>query len=186
MQDGSLPYVEIIPTPLGEVHVWHMADYAQACKLQGNRAVEKEAINRFLIASGHGENALSYLPSGQPVFTNSEKHLSISHSDGWFAVYIASEPIGIDIQVPNQRLELGKHYFLNEQEQHLTDLGTLHAIWGAKEALYKKYGGDIDDLRGEVTFQSYNVEKQELTLLFSDELHSFTVFNRADYWLVFG
>jgi phosphopantetheinyl transferase len=186
MQDGSLPYVEIIPTLLGEVHVWHMADYAQACKLQGKRAVEKEAIQRMLIALGYGKNALSYLPSGQPMFTNSKKHLSISHSDGWFAVYIASEPIGIDIQVPNPRLEQGKHYFLNEQEQHLTDLDTLHAIWGAKEALYKKYGGNIVDLRGEVTFQSYNVEKQELTLLFSDELHSFTVFNRADYWLVFG
>jgi phosphopantetheinyl transferase len=186
MPDGSLPYVETIPTLLGEVYVWRMEEYAQACKIQGKRALEKEAINRFLIASGHGENALTYLPSGQPVFTNSEKHLSISHSDGWFAVYIASEPIGIDIQVPNPRLELGKQYFLNVQEQHLTDLGTLHAIWGAKEALYKKYGGDIDDLRGEVTFQSYNAEKQELTLLFSGELHSFTVFNRADYWLVFG
>jgi phosphopantetheinyl transferase len=139
-----------------------------------------------LIASGHGENALTYLPSGQPVFTNSEKHLSISHSDGWFAVYIASEPVGIDVQVPSPRLEQGKHYFLNEQEKHLTDLDTLHAIWGAKEALYKKYGGNIVDLRGDVTFQSYDVGKQEIILLFSDRLESFTVYNRSDYWLVFG
>ena len=186
MQDGSLSHVKTIPTPLGEVYVWRLADYAQACKLQGKRAVEREAIQQLLIALGYGENVLTYLPSGQPVFRNSEKHLSISHSDGWFAVYIASEPVGIDVQVPSPRLEQGKHYFLNEQEQHLTDLDTLHAIWGAKEALYKKYGGQLADLRGEVTFQSYDVYMQKIKLLFSDRLESFTVFNRANYWLVFG
>jgi phosphopantetheinyl transferase len=163
-----------------------MGDYARACQHQGKRAVEKEAIQQLLIALGYGENALTYLSSGQPVFSDSEKHLSISHSDGWFAVYIASEPVGVDVQVPSQRLEQGKHYFLNEQEKHLTDLDTLHAIWGAKEALYKKYGGNIVDLRGEVTFQTYNVETQEITLLFSDQVESFSVYNRSDYWLVFG
>lgn len=186
MPDSSLPHVETIPTPLGNVYVWRLADYSRACKLQGKRAVEKEAIQQLLIALGYGENALTYLSSGQPMFTNSEKHLSISHSDGWFAVYIASQPVGIDIQVPSPRLEQGKHYFLNEQEQHLTDLDTLHAIWGAKEALYKKYGGQLTDLREEVTFQSYDVDKREITLLFSDQLESFSVYNRLDYWLVFG
>lgn len=186
MQDGSLPHVETIPTPWGNVYVWCMGDYVQACQLQGKRAVEKEAIQQLLIALGYGEHALTYLSSGQPVFSDSEKHLSISHSDGWFAVYIASEPVGVDVQVPSQRLEQGKQYFLNEQEKHLTDLDTLHAIWGAKEALYKKYGGNIVDLPGEVTFQSYDVGKQEIILLFSDRLESFTVYNRSDYWLVFG
>jgi hypothetical protein len=41
--------------------------------------VEKEAIQQLLIALGYGENALTYLSSGQPVFSDSEKHLSISH-----------------------------------------------------------------------------------------------------------
>lgn len=186
MQKGSLTNVERIATAVGELYVWYLEDYAQACKLHGKRVVEKEAINQLLIGLGHGEHALNYLPSGQPFFRSLEKHLSISHSDGWFAVYIASEPIGIDIQVPSPRLEQGKHYFLNEQEHHLTDLDTLHAIWGAKEALFKKYGGQLTDLRDEVTFQLYVADKQEIRLLFSDQFETFTVFNRSDYWLVFG
>ena len=186
MPDSSETGCEIIATTSGKLHVWRMEAFEYACKVQGKRNVEKEAVKQLLVGLGFGEEPLNYLPSGQPVFAASKEHLSISHSDGWFAVYIAHEKVGVDIQVRSPRIAQGKNYFLNENERHLEDTDLLHLIWGAKEALYKKYGGEMHDLREEVTFESLDDSSQSLYLIYKGDIERFSYRIETEYFLVWS
>ena len=184
MLHNSLSHVQLIPTSLGKVYVWQLLSYMEDCKTSGKRNVERSEVSGLLTSLGYGSQALDYLPSGQPVLVDSQEHISISHSDGWFAVYIANDPVGVDIQVPRARIGQGKHYFLNEKERHLDDLELLHLIWGAKEALYKKYGGEMNDLRDEVTFQSVETSSKSVQLEYAGSIETLRYRNATNCLLV--
>lgn len=184
MPDSSDTVSEIIATASGKLHVWRMEEFELACKVHGKRNVEKEAVKQLLVGLDYGMEPLNYLPSGQPVFTASKEHLSISHSDGWFAVYISEEKVGVDIQVPSPRIAQGKEYFLNKNERHLEDTDLLHLIWGAKEALYKKYGGEMNDLREEVTFNRIDKNEAKVISMYNEMEESLNFRKKLDYFLV--
>jgi len=184
MLHNSLSHVQLIPTSLGKVYVWQLLSYMEDCKTSGKRNVERSEVSGLLTSVGYATQALDYLPSGQPVLTDSQEHISISHSDGWFAVYIANEPVGVDIQVPRARIGQGKHYFLNEKERHLDDLELLHLIWGAKEALYKKYGGEMNDLRDEVTFERVETKDSKALLTYKEMDEVLFFLTEQAYFLV--
>ncbi len=121
-------------------------------KEKSKRSIELLEVRNTIQSLGF-DPVVSYKESGQPILENHpELFISISHSKGWFAVYISDKPIGIDIEVKNQRLSDGSSYFLNEKEnqfQHKVD--DLEVIWGVKEAFYKLKEGKIFDLKNDVT-----------------------------------
>lgn len=148
------------------------------------RELEKNEVIRSLQMLGF-DSMVSYKENGQPYL---EKYptsfLSISHSKGWFAIYIASYPVGIDIEVENPKIIEGTAYFLNEREQQFSDnLSALHLIWGAKEAFYKLKEGTIADLKNEATILSIeqnNVVKVE----FESRIYEFEFFQENGVTLV--
>jgi phosphopantetheinyl transferase len=136
-----------IKTTIGEIWVSFRAK-ARGMK---KRDFEKGETHRLIQKFDFNLGQLSYGLRGNPLLSAEAKFISISHSDGWFSVYVGSSPLGVDIQTIHPRMVKAKPYFCNEQDSHWNDVLDLHLIWGAKEALFKKIAGETDDLAKDVT-----------------------------------
>ncbi len=147
-------YCESILTDIGRIVVWKPADFELSEKVNHKKKErERFEILRMLNSMGYSITNLLYKPSGQPMLhENSNEFISLSHSKGWFAIFIATVPIGIDIEVERASITNGKNWFVNPNEiDSFMSQEELHIVWGAKEAFYKKKEGQLSDLRNEVT-----------------------------------
>lgn len=162
---------QTITTEIGTIYVWKVIDYAEQIEKGLSKChVEKQAILSKLKELGL-KDALYYLENGQPKLkTTDHKHISISHSNDWMAIYLAKIPVGIDIEFFRPSIFDGKHYFENENEASLNySTHELQLIWGAKEAFYKQLEGAIPDLKNEVTIFEIDHSKQELQVNYSSK-----------------
>jgi phosphopantetheinyl transferase len=81
--------------------------------------------------------------NGRPYLAGSKTHISISHCFPFAVVAMGQcTSVGIDIQIPNYKLETTKEKYLSklEIENSNQDLEKLCICWCAKEAIYKAYG----------------------------------------------
>ncbi|MFA7274746.1 MAG: hypothetical protein WC044_12830 [Crocinitomicaceae bacterium] len=141
-----------IKTVIGEIWV----SFRLKAKEVKKRDFEKAETHRLMQLFGIDLDSLSYGPKGNPQLTAESKFISISHSEGWFSVYVGTTLVGVDIQTIHPRILKAKSYFCNEQDSHWNEVLDLHLIWGAKEALYKKIKGETDDLAKDVTILEIN------------------------------
>lgn len=81
---------------------------------------------------------------GKPIILSSDIQLSVSHSDDYAAVIVSDRSVGIDIQKIVPKISRVAPKFVEDEARgYLSDAGdihSLHAIWGAKESMYKAYG----------------------------------------------
>lgn len=150
-----------------------MKDYDARLKNgEKKREIEKREVLNSLRNLGFDSRVL-YKEGGQPYLENySRLFLSVSHSNGWIAVYVSEKPVGIDIETENPRMTEGASYFVNENEQEFkSDLNLLSIIWGAKEAFYKWKEGKIQDLKNDVTICS--IDKKNVIIQFEDKSFQF-------------
>ncbi|MBV9963996.1 MAG: 4'-phosphopantetheinyl transferase superfamily protein [Parafilimonas sp.] len=99
----------------------------------------------------------------KPYLPNEQYHFSISHCGNYAAALVSStHRVGIDIELPSEKVQRIAHKFVNESEwQYLSmddrpqsiencqpstdDRQLLTVLWSAKEALFKWYGlGEVD------------------------------------------
>ena len=96
----------------------------------------------------------------KPYLPYEQYHFSISHCGDYAAAIISStHRVGIDIEIPSEKVERIKHKFLSGQENMVIDNLLLYGdsflptaanqlptvIWSAKEAVFKWYGlGEVD------------------------------------------
>jgi 4'-phosphopantetheinyl transferase len=132
------------------------------------KEAEKVLVLGLFNELGYPNARISYRESGQPFLEHfPDKHISISHADGWFAVGVSNLPIGIDIQSIRTRIGKGSSYFINEEEHQFQDNNEqLHLIWCAKEAFYKLLEGNIADLRQEVSIVEINPQTSSIQLTY--------------------
>lgn len=87
----------------------------------------------------------------KPFLPDEEFHFSISHCGDYAAAIVSTNfRVGIDIEIPVEKIGRMKGKFLNEQE--LARLGSpgpqlLTTLWSAKEAVFKWYGNGGVDFR---------------------------------------
>lgn len=146
-------------TVIGEIRVSYLVKAKEVKK----RDFEKDETRRLMQQFGMNWDSLSYGPKGNPQLSDESKFISISHSEGWFSVYIGSKAVGIDIQTVHPRIVKAKSYFCNELDSHWNEVLDLHLIWGAKEALFKKMKGETDDLAKDVSILEINHAKSLIT-----------------------
>jgi len=107
----------------------------------------------------------------KPYLANEAYHFSISHC-GDFAAAIVSRDhrVGIDIELPTQRIEKISRKFLNDIElvwlEKISYAGAsdeisdhtrfLTLLWSAKEAVFKWYGDGEVDFRDHIQLQDFN------------------------------
>ena len=96
------------------------------------------ATQQLLKLAGYTSAHLHYKNSGKP-YLDTKKHISISHSNAFAVFAIAKNPIGIDIEKPQEKLKRIATKFINPADC-ATDMPTilqLTKLWTAKEAIYK-------------------------------------------------
>ena len=92
-------------------------------------------------------------------------HVSLSHSGSYAAAAIDRSPVGVDVQVVRELKESAAHLFLSDQEEQamrsLVIPNRLLHFWCAKEAAWKRRGGEIPTLK-RVPLRLSSVSSNEL------------------------
>ncbi len=94
--------------------------------------------------------------------------ISISHCKNFLAVsYDDSKPVGIDVEYYGERILKIGHKYLNEHEKTFCDGDSLKSlvVWSAKEALFKKFGGDTVFFKENISIEEF--EKKDNLILSS-------------------
>lgn len=124
--------------------------------------VYAHASLRLLLAQLLGDEpaasiALAVGPKGKPRLAREESgiHFSISYRDGYAAVALGSAPLGIDIELVRDGIDMGaiasRHFMPRERDclaaAARSDMGShFFRLWTRKEALVKAAGVGIDGL----------------------------------------
>lgn len=155
---------ERIDTPIGTIY------FSAQKKADGlsKREKQREQIDGLFAFAGYTRKDISYEPSGQP-YINVEcpPFISISHSDQFGVIYMATQPVGVDIQTFHTKIVAGKDYFINEREQQFKTTQELHIVWAAKEVMYKLFAGNFKDARNQITVLSIDMKEKTVSI----ELH---------------
>jgi phosphopantetheinyl transferase len=88
----------------------------------------------------------------KPFLENEAFHFSISHCGDYAAVIVSEKcRVGVDIEIPTQKVERIKHKFLHSEELALLKHKDMHSIvpltlmWSCKEAVFKWWSyGNVD------------------------------------------
>jgi len=90
----------------------------------------------------------------KPYLPNEQYHFSISHCGDYAAAIVSStHRVGIDIEIPSEKVKRVAHKFVHENENRylvntlplMFNLELLTILWSSKEALFKWYSlGKVD------------------------------------------
>ncbi|MGL4781015.1 MAG: 4'-phosphopantetheinyl transferase superfamily protein [Bacteroidales bacterium] len=106
---------------------------------------------------------IKYTEAGKPFFSNSNLHISISHTQGCYAAVLISEDpfIGIDIEVPSDRVLRIENKFLSTDEIALINpssrIETLMIMWSAKETLFKAIDTSEIDFKKHLKIKDFTI-----------------------------
>ena len=118
------------------------------------------AMKKLLVS----EKIIIYDPDGKPALSDGSLQISISHSANWIAVIAhPTRSVGIDIEVPTEKMKKLYKRFLSETEQkELSNgehLNLLMLAWSAKEALYKIIGMEAVDFAKQLRIYPFEVKE---------------------------
>lgn len=139
---------------LSQLHL-HAEEQAELSQLKGRKKSEWLSSRYLLHFLSKQDQRRPCLKDafGKPYLKGSKQHISISHSKQLTAVIKSPKPVGIDIQIITPKIERIAPKFVSTDEfQFIPSTGSIHyfhAIWGAKESMYKCYG------RREVDFKKH-------------------------------
>ena len=88
----------------------------------------------------------------KPFLEDEAFHFSISHCGNYAAAIVSTRNrVGVDIEIPHQKIEKIQHKFLSEKEKQILqedggdNKNMLTMAWSVKEAMFKWYGaGQVD------------------------------------------
>ena len=104
----------------------------------------------------------------KPYLPGEAFHFSISHCGDYAAAIVSKENrVGVDIEMPQNKIEKIKHKFLEAPEQEMLyrlpvkTLDALTMAWSIKEAMFKWYAAGKVDFREHMTIDSCRVKDNE-------------------------
>lgn len=91
----------------------------------------------------------SYDKSGKPFFKNFPWiHFNISHSKNFIALVFSENDAGIDIEKKRDvNLKIAERFFTIQERKLVTNSDSFFYVWTRKEAILKKYGKGIKDIK---------------------------------------
>jgi len=151
-------YKSNAPTATAQSLIWKIEEpesfFSKQLGFSGHQKTEPRRLEylatRYLLQHLIPDISFSDLkchPEGKPFLDNSHLHFSISHSFPFVAVALDQQPIGIDIQVFQQKIIRLQQKFLSPEEQILfkNEIEKITLAWTAKEAAFKWFGeGKVD------------------------------------------
>lgn len=199
--------------PEGELGVWKIEediDYFETrltlfpeekieIKILKDRKRREWFASRYLLhlMSGRDARAACYKDEyGKPHLRDSEYQISMSHSVDRVAVIASPNLVGVDIQKKVSKItRIGPKFLSAEELKNIPnnhDVEILHAIWGAKECMYKAYGRRGVDFKKHIFTKSFVYNKDVMNfkgeVIFGDYHRSFDIFafDFEDYILVYA
>lgn len=120
----------------------------------------------------------------KPYLPNEQYHFSISHCGDYAAAIVSkNQRVGIDIEIPIEKISKIMHKFLTakeheifrliEPDKHRIRFATL--LWSAKESVYKWYGNGGVDFRKEIQLKKQYEGNETLECLFSKNNAELTI-----------
>ena len=114
----------------------------------------------------------------KPFLEDEAYHFSISHCGDYAAAIVSKDfHVGIDIEIPVEKILKIQHKFINNfeeknipQEDHFDAIEKLTLIWSTKETLFKWYGVGNVDFKKMLKVNISNAEN--LNMLTAEILHS--------------
>ncbi|MET0464713.1 MAG: 4'-phosphopantetheinyl transferase superfamily protein [Chitinophagaceae bacterium] len=107
----------------------------------------------------------------KPYLPGDEYHFSISHCGDYAAAIVSkNKRVGVDIEIPVEKIERIRDKFLSPAEQELLvtgDLNQLTALWSAKEAVFKWYGIGKVDFKGHIQLTGQDLSQEYITCFFT-------------------
>ena len=123
-------------------------------------------------------NKIEILQSRKPHLPGKEFHFSISHCRDFVGIFIATQPVGIDVELVDEKVNRIKNKFLSEDELYLLAglnevdyLKTLTLFWSCKEALFKWDGKGNIDFKKNLVIRNFHFqnEKGKVEAIFKKE-----------------
>lgn len=162
--------VNIITTDVGKLYYWFDFAYKQQLnKFRDKKSLQREIILSKLQSLGYRSDIKTF-DNGKPYLESlPELTISISHANGWFAFYIASRPVGVDIQDIKNSITKAPDYFMCEPElAAFQTMKELHVVWCAKEAFYKYKSGQIESYKKGIIVHQIDEKKMEVKVKHND------------------
>ena len=146
-----------------KIGVWHITEeenfFLQFVPLQRSITHPHKRLQhlagRFLLLEMFPDFPLSLIQIAEtrkPFLENEAYHFSISHCGDYAAVIVSTQNrVGVDIEIPHDKIERVQHKFLSQKEKYLIEgiagntIKMLTMAWSIKEAMFKWYGaGQVD------------------------------------------
>jgi phosphopantetheinyl transferase len=112
----------------------------------------------------------------KPFLSDEQYHFSISHCGDYAAAIVSSDKrVGIDIEIPVEKIAAIRYKFLSAKEHelfHLVDPDTNRIpfatlLWSAKESVFKWYGEGGVDFRKQIQLSRQHEGTETIDCLFS-------------------
>ena len=117
----------------------------------------------------------------KPFLPDAQYHFSISHCGDYAAAIVSKESrVGIDVEIPVEKIEKIMYKFLSEKEldrfslvpdvgqaDEVDDFNEVTTLWSAKEAVFKWYGDGGVDFRKQIQLLNRNDENKTIDCFFS-------------------
>lgn len=125
----------------------------------------------------------------KPFLPAEQYHFSISHCGDFAAAIVSKDQrVGVDIEIPVQKIMRIRDKFLSAEELHRLgnlDINQLTQCWSAKEAVFKWYGNGGVDFREHIQLSQLLEDKHQLTGFFTkDEVKPLTIDYRLLQYVV--
>ncbi len=109
----------------------------------------------------------------KPYLPGEQYHFSISHCGDYAAAIVSrTGRVGIDIEIPVQKIAAIRDKFLSNDEKQVFqvkdgDFDTMTLLWSCKEAVFKWYGDGRVDFKGNILLKEYNDERNSINCSFT-------------------
>lgn len=135
-----------------------------------NRKIEFLSVRNLIYKLLNNLPEIKYTEAGKPFFPNSHLHISISHTQGTYAAVLISEDpfIGIDIEIPSDRVLRVENKFLSTDETSLpissSRIESLMIMWSAKETLFKAIDTNEIDFKKHLKIKDFTNTSESFLL----------------------
>lgn len=140
------------------------------------------AVRQLLKSINYSDVDLFYDSFGKP-FLKDNKHISISHSNEFACIIISNNPVGIDIELKNEKILKNVGLLFNEDfilnfkgskndEMSLTTFG-----WAIKEAIFKILPENDVSFKDNISIQPFQIHESSciVNVMINTEITSYTV-----------
>jgi len=111
----------------------------------------------------------------KPFLPDEQYHFSISHCGDYAAAIVSKEKrVGVDIEIPQEKVTKIIHKFLSENERRIFNIESSDpgielttVLWSAKEAVFKWYGNGGVDFRQHTQLQEHDLAAETIDCFFA-------------------